>query len=164
MLAGERAHGEQPLLDRFQFVRVEIQPIQTVGHTARGLVELAMARVNALMRGIKCAIGAVRHPVEPAQRAGHRALGALIAERGGGLSDILADLLGALHRPPPRIELRFLARRGRQLLQLDTEWRRKSSSARTASSAARASSSAFCAAARARQPARTCASGASSPP
>ena len=101
VFAGERSQREEPLLDLFEGVRVEIERVSGDIQQSERLSGLIGGALGGGDRIVEQPLRPVAGAFEPPQGAGESALGAalavaLAAKLRGGLGDRLANTLGVL--------------------------------------------------------------------
>ena len=117
MLARQRPDGKQPLLQRLQLGRVEIQTAQRLLNPAHRVAQFDQGPVQRPKCAVKPPLGPVRRALHPAQRVAHGAFGP-VRQGAMGADDIGADPFRPLHQAAAGIQCRLLARFGVQLVQL----------------------------------------------
>ncbi len=118
MLARQGPEGKEPLFGVFKFRGVEIEVLKGAGNARLRIAQLDQRTRQRGQRFVKHPVGALGHPVKPAQRIRQRAFAAAKAQKFGGAGNIGADLLRPLHQTSTGVEFCFLADLRVQRVQL----------------------------------------------
>ncbi len=118
MFARQGPEGKEPLFGVLKFGGVEVQMLERAGNARLRIAQLDQRTRQRGQRFVKHPVGALGHPVQPAQRIRQRAFAAAKAQQVGGAGNIGADLLRPLHQTAAGVEFGFFADLRVQRVQL----------------------------------------------